>query len=66
LPKIAAMSGVIRSATKAVIIAVKATPTTTATARSTTLPRKTNFLKSLSIGASLSAIHPEHAPTEAD
>ena len=49
LPKMAAMSGVIRSATKAVTIAVKATPTTTATARSTTLPRSTNFLKSESM-----------------
>ena len=38
LPKMAATSGVVRSATNAVIIAVKATPTTTATARSTTLP----------------------------
>ena len=53
LPKMAAMSGVMRSTTNAVIIAVKATPTTTATARSTTLPRSTNFLKSESIAASL-------------
>src|SRR5580704_11622526 len=54
-PKMAAMSGVIRSATNAVIIAVKATPTTTATARSTTLPRSTNFLKSESMQSSLLA-----------
>ena len=52
LPKMAAMSGVMRSTTNAVIMAVKATPTTTATARSTTLPRSTNFLKSESMQAS--------------
>ncbi len=53
LPKMAAIKGVIRSATNAVTVAVKATPTTTATARSTTFPRRTNFLKSDSIQASL-------------
>ena len=39
LPKMAAISGVRMSATKAVITAPKAAPMTTATARSTTLPR---------------------------
>src|SRR4051812_22399868 len=49
LPKIAAMIGVIRSATRAATSAPKAAPITTATARSTTLPRSRNALKSLSI-----------------
>ena len=53
LPKMAAIRGVMMSATNAVTMAVKATPTTTATARSTTLPRRTNFLKSESMSASL-------------
>ena len=49
LPNMAAMSGVIRSLTKAVTSAPKAAPMTTATARSTTLPRKMNSLKPLSM-----------------
>ena len=44
----APMSGVMKSFTNAVTTAVKAAPMTTATARSTTLPRRMNFLKSLS------------------
>ncbi len=40
LPKIAAISGVIRLSTKALTTAPKAAPMTTATARSTTLPRR--------------------------
>src|SRR5579859_4713380 len=49
LPKIRAMIGVIRSRTSAVMTAPKATPITTATARSTTLPRSRNVLKSRSM-----------------
>ena len=41
----AAMSGVIRSATIAVTTAVNAVPMTTATARSMRLPREMKFLK---------------------
>ena len=48
----AAISGVIKSFTNAVTTAANATPTTTATARSTTFPRRMNFLKSVSIDAS--------------
>src|SRR5579862_7494984 len=44
LPTRAAMSGVIKSFTSAVTTAPKAAPSTTATARSTTLPRKRNCL----------------------
>src|SRR6185312_4296705 len=44
-PTIAAISGVIRSFTKAVTTAPNATPITTATAKSTTLPRIRNCLK---------------------
>ena len=54
LPKMAAISGVMKSATNAAITAVNAAPMTTATARSTTLPRSTNFLKSLEHPAVLS------------
>ncbi len=57
LPKMAAISGVMKSATNAVTTAAKATPTTTATARSTTFPRNTNFLKSDSMVASQLAFH---------
>src|SRR5947209_8652812 len=42
-----AMIGVSRSDTSALTTAVNAVPITTATARSTTLPRNRNFLKSL-------------------
>src|ERR1700674_3520869 len=49
LPKIAAMSGVIRSLTTAVTTAPNAPPMITATARSRTFPRNTNCLKPLSI-----------------
>ncbi len=52
LPKMAAMRGVMMSATNAVTMAVNATPTMMATARSTTFPRSTNFLKSENIDAS--------------
>src|SRR6266852_8362572 len=58
LPKIAAMIGVIRSATRPVTTAPKAAPMTMPTARSTTFPRSRNALKSfrsltfLSIAAS--------------
>src|SRR5580692_8187110 len=41
----AAISGVMRSLTRAVTTAPKATPMTTAIARSTTLPRRTKVLK---------------------
>ncbi len=44
-PTMAAMNGVIRSLTNAVTTAPNATPITTATARSRTLPRKINCLK---------------------
>ena len=47
LPKIAAMSGVRMSATKAVTTAPNAAPMTTATARSTTLPRRMKSLEAL-------------------
>src|SRR5580658_2732896 len=40
----AAISGVMKSLTSAVTTAPKATPMTTATARSTTFPRRTKFL----------------------
>src|SRR5437588_7965732 len=46
LPKMAAISGVRRSRTTALTTAPKATPMTTAIARSTTLPRNRNALKS--------------------
>src|ERR1700692_467768 len=46
----AAINGVIRSFTKAFTKAVKATPTTTATARSIRLPRRRKSLKSFSTG----------------
>src|SRR5438552_5804913 len=46
LPMIAAMTGVMRSATSAVTTAPKAAPITIPTARSTTLPRSRNCLKS--------------------
>ena len=42
LPKIIAMIGVSRSETSALTTAVNAVPITTATARSTTLPRNRN------------------------
>ncbi len=45
LPPMAAMSGVMMSAISAWITALKATPMTTATARSMRLPRRRNFLK---------------------
>jgi len=44
-PTIAAMSGVSRSLTSAVTTAPNAAPITTATARSSTLPRRMNCLK---------------------
>ena len=50
LPTMAAMNGVIRSFTSAVITAPNAPPMTTATARSMTLPRSRNCLKPFSIG----------------
>src|SRR5581483_11072345 len=46
----AAISGVIRSPTKAVTTAPKARPMTTATARSTRFPRRRNALKSFTPG----------------
>src|SRR5205807_559817 len=48
------MIGVTRSLTSAVTTAPNAAPTTTATARSTTFPRRMNARKSFSMGASLS------------
>src|SRR5207237_4024830 len=45
----AAISGVSRSATNAVTTAPNAAPMTTATARSTTLPRRMKALKSLTV-----------------
>ena len=65
LPKMAAISGVTMSATNAVIMAVKATPTTTATARSTTLPRRMNFLKSDSMCTSVFSRSPRAADLRA-
>ena len=52
LPKMAEISGVMKSATNAATMAVNVVPMTMATARSTTLPRSTNFLKSENMGAS--------------
>src|SRR6476660_5840429 len=49
LPTMAAMSGVRRSLVKAVTTDPKAAPMTTPTARSTTLPRRMNCLKPLSM-----------------
>src|SRR5512133_3539152 len=49
LPKIAAMTGVRRSLTSALTTAVKAAPMTTATARSTTFPRRMNSRNSLRV-----------------
>src|SRR4051812_4794843 len=49
LPPMAAISGVTTSATKAVTTAPNAAPMTTATARSTTLPRRTNSRNCLSM-----------------
>lgn len=43
--KMAPMSGVMKSSTKALTKAVKEVPTTTATAKSTTLPLNKNCLK---------------------
>ena len=65
LPKMAPTSGVIRSATRAVTTAPKATPMTTATARSTTLPRKMNSLKPFSTVPSFS-ISADRARRSAD
>src|ERR1017187_10024933 len=59
LPTTAAMIGVMRSFTSAVTTAPKAPPITTATARSTTLPRITNSLKPWNIGTFSSRYHPE-------
>src|SRR5436190_4139787 len=50
LPKMAAISGVMMSATKAATTAPKAVPMTTATARSTTFPRRMNCLNSFGNG----------------
>ena len=49
LPKIAAMTGVRRSLTRALTTAVNAAPMTTATARSTTLPRRMKSRNSLRV-----------------
>ena len=49
LPKIAAMSGVMRSLTRASTTALKAAPMTTATARSTRLPRRMNSRNSFRV-----------------
>src|ERR1700730_3946109 len=51
-PTMAAMNGVIISLTNAVTTAPNATPITTATARSRTLPRKINCLKPCNIATS--------------
>ena len=53
LPKMAAMSGVMMSATSAAMTAPNAMPMTTATARSTTFPRKQKCLELLEHRASL-------------
>src|ERR1700730_10964505 len=60
LPTRNAMMGLIMSLTRAVMIVPNAAPMTTPTARSTTLPRKTNCLKPDNIWASL---HPGMAET---
>src|SRR5690348_13935119 len=52
LPPMAAISGVKMLVTSAVTTAPKAAPMTTATARSTTFPRKRNFLNPCIIGTS--------------
>ncbi len=52
LPKMAAMSGEMTSSTSAFTTRPKAAPMTTATARSTTLPRMMKSLKPLSMTAS--------------
>src|SRR3954451_2404251 len=53
LPPIAAISGVTNDATNAVTTAPNAAPITTATASSTTLPRRTKSRNSLSMGVIL-------------
>src|SRR3954453_14223445 len=60
------MSGVIRLFTSELINAVNAVPTTTATARSTRFPRRTNCLKSLSMRpfSTPSVSSPPMAPPE--
>src|SRR5437773_8401606 len=55
LPTIAAIRGVSRSLVKAVTTVAKAAPMTTPTAISTTLPRRMNCLKPLSMEASRGA-----------
>src|SRR4051812_42117081 len=55
LPPIAAISGVTNDATNAVMTAPKAAPITTATASSTTLPRRTKSRNSLSMRVILAA-----------
>ena len=60
-PKIAAMSGVRMLATNAVITAPKAAPMTTATARSTTLPRMMKSRNPLNIETSSGGVAPRPA-----
>lgn len=52
VPPMAAISGVIISLTSEVTMAPKAAPMTTATAKSTTFPRRINCLKSFSMSVS--------------
>lgn len=52
-PPTAAIRGVTKSFTNALMTPVNAAPITTATAKSTTLPRRINFLKSFSIPYSI-------------
>src|ERR1035441_2490105 len=52
LPMVAAMSGLSTSPTRAVTMALKAAPMMTATARSTTFPRRTKSRKPLNINSS--------------
>src|SRR5665213_2136017 len=49
LPPMAAINGVTKSLTSEFTMPLKAAPMTTATARSTALPRRINFLKSFNI-----------------
>src|SRR6266480_682587 len=62
LPKMAAIRGVRRSFTNAVMSAANATPMTTATASSTTLPRSRNCLNSLTTAPPLLADQPRPKP----
>src|ERR1700704_5878783 len=64
LPKMSAISGVIKAEEKDETTAVKAVPITTATARSTTLPRRRKARNPLNITLLLLRRHGKHDFTE--